>query len=138
MTPDNRLKQAVEMSNHLIEQLPINGFSIDIGGGGNWDDRAIEKIGTRVGCNLTISAPTNAAVKRPFRDDLGALKLVKNRRNSLAHGAISFVDCADGVAVAELLNLTEAVGAYLREVIDCFIDTSRHSISFAPNQSRRE
>jgi hypothetical protein len=121
MTPENRLKQAVEMSRHLIDQLPINGFSIDIGGGGNWDDQAIEKIGNRIGCSLKISPSTRVAVKRPFRDDLGALKLVKNRRNSLAHGSISFVDCADGVAVTELRDLTQAIGAYLREVIDCFI-----------------
>ena len=48
------------------------------------------------------------------------MKLVKNRRNDLAHGAISFVDCAEGVVVAELRRITEATGAYLREAIACF------------------
>ena len=121
LTPDHRLESAVAMCDHLIEQLPIRELQIDIGGGGNWDDEAIEKISARVGCNLKISGTARAAVKRPERDDLGAMKLVKNRRNSLAHGRISFTECADGVAVEELRRITSAVGAYLREAIDCFV-----------------
>jgi hypothetical protein len=120
LTPDHRLENAVTMCDHLIEQLPIHELQIDIGGGGNWDDEAIEKISARVGCNLRISGTTREAVKRPERDDLGAMKLVKNRRNSLAHGRISFTECADGVAVEELRRITSAVGAYLREAISCF------------------
>lgn len=118
--PDNRLKRAVEMCDHLIGQLPMGTFRIDHKGGGNWDDEAIKKISVRIGCRLGITPETEASVKRSIRDDLGALKLVKNRRNRLAHGAVSFTDCADGVTVAELRSISDAVGAYLREAIGCF------------------
>jgi MAE_28990/MAE_18760-like HEPN len=120
LTPENRLKSAVELCSYLVNKLPINSFDIEIGGGGNWDDDAIEKISRRVGCELQISGPTKTAVKRPLRDDLGALKLVKLRRNSLAHGSISFVECADEVSVSELRTMVDAVGTYLDEVIGCF------------------
>lgn len=108
------------MCSHLIDQLPIGELKIDVGGGGNWDDEAIEKISTRVGCRLRISPEAKARVKRPERDDMGAMKLVKNRRNNLAHGSISFADCADGVTVEDLRRIAGAVASYLREAIDCF------------------
>lgn len=120
LAPDKRLERAVDMCKHIIEQLPINDFDIEIGGGGNWDDDAIEKVSKRLGCELKISRKTRSAVKRHVRDDLGALKLVKNRRNGLAHGSLSFVECADGVGIMELGLITEAIGAYLREAIECF------------------
>lgn len=120
LSPDHRLERAVAVCTQLIEQLPIDQFKIEAGGGGNWDDDGIEKISKRVGCQLRISRATRTAVKRHLRDDLGALKLVKNRRNGLAHGSLSFVDCADGVAVDELRAMVDAVGEYLREAIGCF------------------
>jgi hypothetical protein len=122
LNPEHRLESAVEMCGHLIGRLPIVSLDIDKGGGGNWDDESIEKMSARVGCSLTISATTKRAVKRPERDDLGAMKLIKNRRNVLAHGSISFVDCAEGVAVTELKRIAEATGAYLREAISCYAD----------------
>lgn len=48
------------------------------------------------------------------------MKLVKDRRNSLAHGSISFVDCADGIIATELREMSQQVESYLREVIKCF------------------
>jgi hypothetical protein len=122
LNPKHRLESAVEMCDHLIGRLPIDSLEIEKGGGGNWDDESIEKISARVGCSLTISSTTKTAVKRPERDDLGAMKLIKDRRNVLAHGSISFVDCAEGVAVTELKRIAEATGDYLREAISCYAD----------------
>lgn len=122
MTPQNRLKSAMQMCEHLIDSLPLGGFRVDPGGGGNWDDDAIYKLTDRVGCKLQLRRTTAAAIKRPMRDGLGALKLVKNRRNGLAHGSISFIDCADGVLVAELIAVADAVETYLREVVDSFVE----------------
>jgi hypothetical protein len=121
LNPENRLKSAMEMCNHLIEQLPIAEFEFEVGGGGNWDDDAIERVSIRLGCNLQITKATKTAVKRPMRDEYGPLKLVRLRRNDLAHGSISFVDCADGIAVSELRATADVVGDYLREVIGCFV-----------------
>ncbi len=59
-------------------------------------------------------------MKRPFRDDLGALALVKVLRNKLAHGSISFAECAGDLSVCRIDDLKVKVVAYLREVIRCF------------------
>lgn len=120
LTPDHRLEDAVTMCDHLIARLPVSQLEIDTGGGGNWDDEEIYRISKRVGCKLQITTTTNANVKRPLRNDQGAMKLVKTLRNHLAHGQISFSECAEGIVVAELKDITLAVGAYLREAIVCF------------------
>jgi hypothetical protein len=117
---ENRLRFAVAMCDHVLEQLPIEVFDLDSGGGGNWDDSEIEKISKRVGIKLQISRAARAAVHAAHRDNMGALKLVKNRRNRLAHGSLSFVDCSDGVTVAELWVVTDAIVSYLHDAIKCF------------------
>ncbi|ART68323.1 hypothetical protein BTO20_06755 [Mycobacterium dioxanotrophicus] len=119
--PEKRLKAALDMCEQLLQQMPVKGFKIEPGGGGNWDDSSIEKMCERVGCGLTISPTVIQAAKRHIRDDMGALKLVKARRNGLAHGSLSFVDCSDGVTVAELKGIASAVGDYLREAVGCFV-----------------
>lgn len=119
--PDKRLQVAIELCDRLIAQLPVAGFSIEAGGGGNWDDAAIERLCKRVGCNLNLSKDVQEGAKRIVRDDMGALKLVKDRRNGLAHGSLSFVECSDGVTVHELKSLVLAVQRYLSEAVDSFI-----------------
>ncbi|WP_083542487.1 MAE_28990/MAE_18760 family HEPN-like nuclease [Kribbia dieselivorans] len=132
--PDKRLKAALDLCEQLLQQMPVKDFKIEPGGGGNWDDSSIEKLFVRVGCGLTISPDVVRAAKRHVRDDMGALKLVKNRRNGLAHGSLSFVDCSDGVTVSELRDLAATVGDYLREAVDCFVSFIK--LEIAENVSR--
>lgn len=120
LNPGKRLDAAIEVCEYFLNQLPVAEFKIEAGGGGNWDDSSIEKICDRVGCNLVISDAVSVAAKRRVRDDMGSLKLVKNRRNNLAHGSLSFADCSDGIAVSELRELANAVGAYLEETVNSF------------------
>jgi hypothetical protein len=121
MTPEKRLKFALELSNHITNQLPVADFVIDTGGGGNWDDEAIFKVGKRLGCRIAVSPEVNRAIKSKMRgSEHGPLKLVKIRRNDLAHGSLSFVECAQNLVVGELRETANHVGDYLREVIGCF------------------
>jgi MAE_28990/MAE_18760-like HEPN len=120
LNPEHRLASALKLCNHLVESLPIPSFEIDKGGGGNWDDKAIEKISARLGCHLEVSKPVHNDIKRPFRDQLGPLSLVKGLRNRLAHGAISFAQCAEEETVARLIELKDMTVKYLQEVVDCF------------------
>jgi hypothetical protein len=92
-----------------------------MGGGGNWDDGAIKKIATRIGFDLRISRRVEREVKRKIRNDLGAMALIVDLRNGLAHGRLSFVDCGQDDSAAELRSLAERVAAYLREVVAAFI-----------------
>ncbi len=121
LTPEKRLSSAVDMCDHLVDSLPLTAFQIEQGGGGNWDDEAIEEMSARLGCTLEIDPRTRTSVKRLMRDGVGALKLVKVRRNALAHGEISFSECADGVTVSEIRTVVGAVSQYLREAVSCFV-----------------
>jgi len=136
--PDKRLQAALVLCEQLLQQMPIKEFKIELGGGGNWDDSSIEKICERVGCGLTLSPSVVQAAKRHVRDDMGALMLVKNRRNGLAHGSLSFVDCSDGVTVAELKGLGTAIGDYLREAVGCFVNFIEAEIAKKEVQAEKE
>ncbi|MDR0809933.1 MAG: hypothetical protein LBE86_12545 [Gemmobacter sp.] len=120
LAPEKRLESALRLCEHLVASLPISAFDIEKGGGGNWDDCEIEAFSRRLGFELVVSKPVYSAIKQPFRDDLGPLALVKKLRNSLAHGSISFAQCAEDVTVGRLVELKDRTVNYLREVVDCF------------------
>jgi hypothetical protein len=123
----NRLEAAIKAVDNVVGSQPVgSSFSIDKGGGGNWDDEAIEKMSGRLGCDLKVSAAVRTSVKRPIKDDLGPLALVKARRNELAHGSMSFTESAAEVSVSDLQHLADAVLGYLGEVVkqfDAYVDS---------------
>jgi hypothetical protein len=126
LTIEHRLQSAVHLCNHLIQALPISIWEIERGQGGNWDDKAIQAITERLGCQLQISPEVLEGIKRPIRDDKGPLVLVKDLRNRLAHGNLSFVECGNNVTVGDLKEIKDRTVLYLREVITAFssyIDT---------------
>jgi hypothetical protein bthaB_32884 len=127
--PEKRFKAALEMCEQLLQESPITDFKIERGGGGNWDDSSIEEICERLGCSLTISPCVRTAVKRRRRNDMGALEIVKTLRNDLAHGSLSFAECGNDATVSELQDIARAVGEYLREAIECFINFIESNIS---------
>jgi hypothetical protein len=117
----NRLEAAVKLVDHVLEAGPMqDGFEIERGGGGNWDDEQIEKMSERLGCKLKVSRAVRRLVKQKVRDDYGPLKLVRSMRNELAHGQISFTESASETTVSDLSQLTNAVLRYLSEVVDHF------------------
>ncbi|MGV0379995.1 MAE_28990/MAE_18760 family HEPN-like nuclease [Corynebacterium lehmanniae] len=120
--PEKRLKAALKLSDQLVDQLAVAKFEIDPGGGGNWDDKAIEELFSRLGAEPIFSADAKTSVKRHVRDDLGSLALVKNRRNGLAHGSLSFVECGGEMQYDDMESLTLAIGNYLDEVVESFVD----------------
>jgi hypothetical protein len=117
---ENRLESALGLCEHLVAALPVTEFALEKGSGGNWDDDAIEKIAIRLGFQLNVDRAVYSGIKRPFRDDLGPLGLVRKLRNSLAHGSISFAECGENVTVGELRDLADRTAAYLREVVKAF------------------
>ncbi|HVA50081.1 MAG TPA: MAE_28990/MAE_18760 family HEPN-like nuclease [Pirellulales bacterium] len=117
---DSRLTTAIAFCDGIIKASPIGAWNVEKGGGGNWDDREIEEISERIGCELSISRPIEAAAKRRIREDMGSLRLVKYLRNRLAHGQISFEECGDGVTVPDLVDIKDRTAGYLREVIAAF------------------
>lgn len=121
LTPEHRLTSAMELCQVFVGSLPIRQFAVEKGGGGNWDDFSIEAISPRLGLTLNIPRAVYSAVKRPVKDDKGVLEIVKKYRNSLAHGSISFVECAEDTSVSELIDISERVCNYMEEVVNAFV-----------------
>jgi hypothetical protein len=108
----HRLDSAVEMCNTLVEAIPLTAWAVQTGGGGNWDDQEIEAITFRLGLDLRISTEVYKAAKRKIRDDKSALGFIKDVRNRLAHGSVSFDECGDGVTVVDLREIKERTASY--------------------------
>ena len=121
LNDDKRRQRAVALCRHLVDGLPVS-WPADAHPRGNWDDNKIEQMSARLGCELQISAATNEAVKRPIRDDMGQLALIRDRRNRLAHGTLSFAECGADVTIEDLRRTKDCTVLYLREVIAAFED----------------
>lgn len=117
---ENRLAAARELCEHLVQARPVSTFTIEKGAGGSWDDREIQKICERIGFDLNMSSEILRSVKEPFRNDQGALRFIKELRNGLAHGSMSFAESSAGVVVSDLRDLKERTVSYLRSVVSTF------------------
>ena len=120
LSPDNRHQTSVDFCDLLLQGGAIEDWEIDKGGGGNWDIQAIEFISERIGCALQISPQVSTAAKRHFRNDKNSLLYIKDLRNQLAHGSISFEQSGENVTVSDLKDLKTRTVDYLREVIQSF------------------
>lgn len=117
---EHRLEAAVAMCDSLIQTLPVIAWTVERGRGGNWDEDEIKDVARRIGFELTITPEVYTGVKRRIRDDKGSLVLVRDLRNQLAHGSLSFAECGDGVTAFELRELKDRTASYLREVVAAF------------------
>lgn len=120
LSPENRLDRALALCQKLLQGSAVTDFKLQRGGGGNWDDREIEDLAKKIGIQITLEPATLRQVRRHVRDDLGPLALIKKLRNELAHGTISFGDCAQNDSVETLDELRAITFAYLNEVIHRF------------------
>ena len=117
MSPETRLRYIVGLSDQLVSALPLQPFKLEKGGGGNWDDAAIERMLGKVGLRLRLTPAIRQAVKRPYRDELGVVGLVKKLRNDLAHGSISFAECGQNETTAGLRDVANRTAMYVRTVV---------------------
>lgn len=119
LNDNHRLEAALKLCNHLIEMLPVE-VTISQGAGGNWDDEQIFDFTKRLGLALKLTPKTQKDVKSSYRDNKGALATIKELRNKLAHGAMSFTECGEGHTAAQLTTLKDATVQYLSEVVGGF------------------
>jgi hypothetical protein len=87
---------------------------------GNVDSRKVKEFSKTYG----FSAKTHHTT-----DDGNKLYLVKNKRNDLAHGTISFCDCGKEYTIDEILAIKKQVIAYVRNIlknVSKFIDDKKY------------
>ncbi len=120
LNANNRLEKMLKFCKLVLSGDSLGGWNVAVKGGGNWDDLAIEDLAKRLGVTLAITQDTFAAVKKEVRNGDGALVHVRNLRNKLAHGSISFTECGTDVTPSDLRSLTTDVTLYLSEVVDLF------------------
>ena len=118
LNEENRLEHAAELCEFLIQANPILKFTVQRRG--NWDELEIQAITERLGCDLQISPAALKGIKRHIRDEKGALVLIRDLRNRLGHGSLSFSECGEGFTVPDLKDLKERTALYLREVVAAF------------------
>ncbi|MEM9219837.1 MAG: MAE_28990/MAE_18760 family HEPN-like nuclease [Cyanobacteria bacterium P01_F01_bin.150] len=120
LNPDNRHTTSSTFCDLLLQGGNISAWDIEKGGGGNWDIAEIEAISNRIGCVLRISPDVYRAAKRHFRDEKNSLLYIKDLRNQLAHGSISFEQSGENLTVSDLKELKKRTVNYLEEVVQSF------------------
>lgn len=127
LKPETRLDRIMEVlreagSGSVGEMAIAKKLPVDTGGGGNWDDINIEHLLRRLGCSGSFSPEAITAAKKQVHDGHGALSFVRERRNGLAHGRLSFGECVSGVTTSDLAELAERVLLYLDEYVKLFCE----------------
>jgi hypothetical protein len=87
------LNKPIELTKHVIKY------------GGNLDAGTIKKLCDKHKIRYNVSS------------DKGYLSTVKEKRNSLAHGDISFVDCARDISLQDLINIKDGVKLFVSEIL---------------------
>lgn len=116
-----RLDEVIKLCDILADpRKPIEIWSMERGGGGNWDSVKLMRIADRIGFKLKIRRKVYQEAHRRVRDDKGALELIKDTRNKLAHGELSFSQCGEGVTITDLKTLRDRTVNYLLDVVASF------------------
>ena len=100
---ENRVKEMIE---HVIDRKPIILNREAMGINGNLDARAIKRI-----CD-------QHRIRYVAEDKDGCLRLVKEKRNSLAHGDESFGDSARDMTLADLEHIKDEVINFIKSILD--------------------
>lgn len=128
ITPEKHLERAVELLHQAVGKTCVE-IKIPRGGGGNWDIQEIKNLSKRIGIDFELPENIYKKVSRPFRNEQGPLRYIKDVRNNLAHGSISFSDCGAGHSYSEFRALIDIVKEYLEFLIseyESYIDNARY------------
>lgn len=105
-----------QVSSTLASGDSPNAFKIK-GEPGSWDDEAIKKLATRLGCRLSFSPEVGqGAFETSYRNNKTAMYYLAKRRNDIAHGSTTFEEGAHDMTLEELEGLAGRVIPFLREV----------------------
>ncbi len=113
---DKALKNLTKLSGQLVSGEKVSPFTVK-GVPGSWDDNAIKKIASRLGCELILSTDIKKMVdEKVYINRTTAMMYLASRRNDIAHGNITFEDGAKDLTLAEVKKLSERVLPFLEAV----------------------
>lgn len=125
------LQRLTKVSGTLARGQQPDSFAVK-GEPGSWDDKAIEKVAKRLGCQLSFPPDVRrGAYEKAFEDERTALGFLAKRRNDIAHGVITFEEGANQLTLAELECLSKRILPYLRAVCESyqiFLDEEKNLI----------
>jgi hypothetical protein len=82
----------------------------------------LTKYAIRYGGNLDAELIKKLCDKHKIRysvpNDKGYLRRVKKKRNDLAHGDVSFVDCARDLSIQDLHDIKDCVEQFIAKILD--------------------
>lgn len=116
LSNEKRLEKAISLFEQVLNLQPIN-IRIPAGGGGNWDVVEIEKLSKNIGIKIPLPTHLRQRIKQPFRDDKAPIRLIKDIRNKLAHGSLSFSECGNNHVASDFRKLIDIVKDYLNYII---------------------
>lgn len=113
---EKRVKQIIDniTQNSMIE-LDKNAFKLS----GNLDAKRIKSL-----CD-------KHRIRYVAKDEKSSLKMVKDKRNSLAHGDVSFSDCARDLTLSDLSEIKDAVVSFMDGILQGmgnYYDNKEYSI----------
>jgi hypothetical protein len=102
-TYENRIKEVI---NDITNEAPIKLTRNALGISGNLDAKKIKDI-----CDMH-------RIRYRVRTDGVSLKQVKDKRNDLAHGDISFSSCMRDLTIEDLGNIKDEVCGFLSDILE--------------------
>lgn len=121
LTPENRANRAMKLINQVLKVEPLE-IKIPPGNSGNWDSDQIKDLCKRLGFKLNLPKGLNTKVNMVFKNDRKPIWWIKETRNKLAHGSISFSECGENHVANDLRALIDIVVEYFNVVIKAFSD----------------
>ncbi|MDF1693048.1 MAG: MAE_28990/MAE_18760 family HEPN-like nuclease [Zhongshania sp.] len=116
---EKRLEGALDLFRQVMGESDIQ-LKIFAGGGGSWGSTEIKNFSKTIGVDIHLPRAINQSVNRPFRDEKGPIRLIKDIRNKLAHGSLSFVECGEGHVASDFRRLINIVKDYLACIISAY------------------
>jgi hypothetical protein len=116
----HRYQTTLELCDWIIAAKPVSEWEFERRGAGSWDDFQIEDMAKRIGCDVSLSPMVRRGIKEKIRNDKSPLPLIRDFRNRLAHGSLSFTECGEATTVGDLVTIKDSTANYLREIVAAF------------------
>jgi hypothetical protein len=117
LSDEKRLEKALDLFEQVLNIKPVT-IKIPLGGGGNWGFTEINAFSKQIGVILNFDPELKAKINKKFRDDKKPIRLIKEIRNKLAHGSLSFTECGQDHVASEFRELINIVKEFLEAVIE--------------------